>query len=93
MVTPGVTVEPQPVADQVVGPDQVGAETDLDRDPSAGRVLVAGQPEPLHLAHVVAEALAGERVVVEVRGRRSHRPEGERVARRRGGGRLPRRRR
>ena len=47
---------------------------------SAGRVLVAGQPQPLHLADVVAVALAFERVVVEVRRRRSHRAEGERVA-------------
>ena len=48
--------------------------------PGRGGVAVAGRPQPLDRLDVVAEALPGEGVVVEVLARRAHRPERERVA-------------
>src|SRR4029077_2103507 len=76
---PGVAIEPEAVADELIGTDEVGAETDLSRYSLARGLLVAREPEALHLAHVVAVALAFECVVVEVGCRRPHRAEGERV--------------
>src|SRR4051812_11082662 len=73
---PGVAIEPEAFAYEIIGTDEVGAETDLGWHSLAGGILVAGQPEALHLAHVVAVALAFECVVVEVGCRGPHRAEG-----------------
>src|SRR6478735_4380709 len=54
----GVAIEPEAVAYEIIGTDEVGAETDLGRHSLAGGLLVAREPEALHLAHVVAVALA-----------------------------------
>ena len=76
-----ILVEAEALADHVVGADEIGPQSDLDRNAPAGGVLVAGQPQLLHRPHVVLEPLPGERVVVVVRGGRAHGAEGEGVAR------------
>src|SRR5436309_162448 len=62
----GVAVETEPLTDVVLGADEVGAQADLERRPPGCGVAVPLTPQPLHLCDVVAEALPGECVVVEV---------------------------
>src|SRR4030095_8979088 len=76
----GFGVDTKTVTDDVGTTNQGRAETDRDRDAPARRVLITGEPEALHVADLVTVSLTLESLVVEVRGRRSHRAAGERVA-------------
>ena len=77
---PAALVLDEAVADERGRSDEVGAEADLDRHACRRGVAIARGPETLDLGDVVAVALAGERVVVEVLRRRAHGAERERVA-------------
>ncbi len=64
----GVAIQPKTLAYAVVGADEIGIEPDADRYPLAGGVFVPAERQALHVANVVAVALAFERPVVEVGG-------------------------
>ena len=67
----GGGVVAEPLGDHLGRPDEVGAESDLDRDPRPRRRRGRRPARARCTADVVAVALAGEGVVVEVRRRRS----------------------
>ena len=65
---PGVPVTTEPIVDELVGADEVGAKSDGSGHPAPSGLPVAGEPQLLDRPDVVAVALAGEGFVVEVGG-------------------------